>query len=578
MQILSPNVTHMERKEKCIMKHLKQILCMLLAVCLLAGILPAGAVEAHAAELSLGLSPLEGEYQPMQISQNMVDVIKSLEGFHPEPYWDHSQWSIGYGTSCGSDPDNKPDITLTEAEASEELIRVLNENYSPSVNRFCRRLDKQPSQQQFDALVDFTFNLGSSWMDGCRLSRWLENPTTALELVDAMGAWCRAGGAITYQLAARRVRDALAFLHGEYYLMQAPKYYESDLPVIGNSDLPRYKFVRFIGNGGSYGSHSDEIQYYNVDAPMESFPIPEWSGHTLSGWQVVAASNYDLDTPYTITPQDRIGHENLEIEAQWDGDTCVLRFETNGGSHLNSVTAARGSLVDLTPYVPVREGYDFAGWYEDDGLVNPIEVVTMHRDWTVYAKWTPQEPEVPEVPEAPVNPFVDVPEDAYYRDAVLWAVEKGITSGTGSDTFEPNRSSTRAQAMTFLWSAAGKPEPAGSEPLPFTDVKESDYFAKAVRWAVEQGITSGISDTVFGSDEPCTRGQIVTFLWAYGGKQQTEGDTGFTDVPANAFYAPAVRWAVRSGITTGSSDTTFSPDDACTRAQIVVFLHRYLGE
>lgn len=171
------------------------------------------------------------------------------------------------------------------------------------------------------------------------------------------------------------------------------------------------------------------------------------------------------------------------------------------------------------------------------------------------------------------NPFTDVPSGAYYEDAVIWAVKKGITSGTSATTFNPDGSCTRAQAVTFLWRAAGSPEPK-SAAMPFTDVPAGSYFEKAVLWAVENGITKGTSDTTFSPDASCTRAQIVTFLWRAGGSPVVSGNSAFTDVASDAYYAAAVAWAEKNGVTGGIGGGLFGSDNTCTRAQIVTFLHR----
>lgn len=169
-------------------------------------------------------------------------------------------------------------------------------------------------------------------------------------------------------------------------------------------------------------------------------------------------------------------------------------------------------------------------------------------------------------------PFVDVPASAYYYDAVAWAVENGVTGGTTATTFSPNNACTRAQMVTFLWRAAGEPEPETTV-NPFTDVSASAYYYEAVLWAVERGITNGTSATTFSPDATVTRGQTVTFLWRNAGSPAASG-SGFADVAADAYYATAVAWAAREGITSGTSATAFSPSNACTRAQIVTFLYR----
>ena len=172
----------------------------------------------------------------------------------------------------------------------------------------------------------------------------------------------------------------------------------------------------------------------------------------------------------------------------------------------------------------------------------------------------------------PVNPFVDVSGGAYYEDAVLWAVREGITSGTTATTFSPGASCTRAQMVTFLWRAAGSPKASGSNP--FRDVSADTYYYDAVLWAVENGITSGISADAFAPDAMVTRAQTVTFLYRAAGSPAAAPGSSFSDVSGNAYYADAVSWAVEKGITSGTAAAAFSPDADCTRAQIVTFLYR----
>ena len=167
--------------------------------------------------------------------------------------------------------------------------------------------------------------------------------------------------------------------------------------------------------------------------------------------------------------------------------------------------------------------------------------------------------------------FSDVSKNDYFHDAVEWAVDKGITSGTGANTFSPNASCTRGQMVTFLWRAAGSPAPKSAE-NPFTDVNKGDYFYDAVLWAVEQGITSGTSATTFSPNATVTRGQTVTFLWRANASPVVNFAMNFTDVNESAYYAEAVRWAVSENITAGTGANAFSPDAPCTRGQIVTFL------
>ena len=178
----------------------------------------------------------------------------------------------------------------------------------------------------------------------------------------------------------------------------------------------------------------------------------------------------------------------------------------------------------------------------------------------------------------PVNGrFVDVPSGSYFEEAVNWAVANGITTGTSATTFDPDGICTRAQAVTFLWRAAGSPAPANSA-TPFTDVAADSYYAQAVAWAVENGITKGTSDTTFSPDAHCSRAQIVTFLWRAQKSPVVTAANPFADVSVDAYYVNAIQWAVSEGVTTGTSAVTFSPDTDCTRAQIVTFIWRALGK
>ena len=196
-----------------------------------------------------------------------------------------------------------------------------------------------------------------------------------------------------------------------------------------------------------------------------------------------------------------------------------------------------------------------------------ITVTTEDGNYTAKCTVTVQDTTVPSQ-----NPFWDVSSSAYYYDAVLWAVEEEITSGTSDTTFSPNASCTRAQAVTFLWRAAGSPVP-DSRKNPFRDVSSNAYYYDAVLWAVENGITSGTSANTFSPNGTVTRAQTVTFLYRAAGSPAASGSS-FTDVPSNAYYAAAVRWAVSHNITSGTSSSTFSPNGFCTRGQIVTFLYR----
>ena len=173
-----------------------------------------------------------------------------------------------------------------------------------------------------------------------------------------------------------------------------------------------------------------------------------------------------------------------------------------------------------------------------------------------------------------LTPFDDVAEGQFYEEPVAWAVENGITNGTSAATFGSNDQCLRAHVVTFLHRAAENPEPSSTK-NPFADVKTSDFFYKPVLWAVEQGITNGLTETTFGPTQVCNRAQVVTFLHrAKGSPVPNSSENPFTDVPAGSFYTTAVPWALENGVTTGASATTFNPAGQCLRAQVVTFLYR----
>ena len=190
----------------------------------------------------------------------------------------------------------------------------------------------------------------------------------------------------------------------------------------------------------------------------------------------------------------------------------------------------------------------------------------------------PEVTEKPEVPKPEITPpprFIDVPADAFYSGAVEWAVDAGVTTGVGANRFAPNGLCTRAQTVTFLWRAMGSPAPTETV-NPFVDVPKGSWYYDAVLWAVENGITLGTGDTTFSPDLTVTRGQTVTFLWRTAEQEAVSGGSIFNDVDVSQYYGPAVLWAVENGITTGIGENMFSPLNDCTRGQIVTFLYRYI--
>ena len=304
-----------------------------------------------------------------------------------------------------------------------------------------------------------------------------------------------------------------------------------------------------------------------ADAPAANMHFARWD--VESGSEAVTFANATNSTTTFPMPAGEVKvkavFEADEIMVPIQYDVSVLN-DGNGKAFASPAKAAADTAITLT--ATPNAGYHFKAWrvilggvtITDNKFTMPAEDVEVQ---AVFEK------------DAPISkhPFLDVPAGAYYEDAVVWAVGKGITSGTNATTFDPNGTCTRAQAVTFLWRAAGSPTPK-TKLMPFPDVPVGSYYWNAVLWAIEQGITEGTSYLTFSPNDSCTRAQIVTFLWRAKGNPAVSGNAPFTDVAPDAYYAAAVTWAEKNGITGGIGNGLFGSNNTCTRAQIVTFLYR----
>ena len=336
-------------------------------------------------------------------------------------------------------------------------------------------------------------------------------------------------------------------------------------------EINQYTITYVLAGGTAEGNPGT----YTIETGAFTLTNPTKSGYTFTGW---SGTGLDGENNMTVTiPTGSTG--NRTYTAHW-------RYNGGGSSSYSyyTIKAAAGSGGSISPSgsVSVREGRDQTftitpdkGYavanvkidgksigaaksytFENVSRTHTIEVIFMK------ANGNPQ-----------TGVFVDVATGSYYEDAVDWAVENGITQGTDDTHFSPDGICTRAQAVTFLWRTAGSPAPR-LHTMPFTDVPAGNYYYDAVLWAVENGITEGTSDTTFSPNSTCTRAQIVAFLWRSEKSPAAGTANPFADVKSDAYYADAVLWAVKENITKGTTSTTFSPDADCTRAQIVTFLWR----
>ena len=381
--------------------------------------------------------------------------------------------------------------------------------------------------------------------------------------------------------------------------------------------------LTFDTNGGSTIAPITQDYGTAITAPAD----PTKTGYTFAGWTPAIPSTMPA--------------ENMTLKAKWIVNQYTLTFDTNGGSAIAPITQDYGTAI-TAPADPTKTGYTFAGWTPAIPATMPAENMTIKAQWRYngggssgYSYYTikatagtggsispsgnvsvreGRDQTFTITPDkgyavanvkidgksigavksytfenvrrthtievifmkANGNPqtgvFVDVAEGSYYEEAIDWAVEKGITNGVSSNMFAPNDPCTRAQIVTFLWRAAGSPAPKSISS--FTDVPADAFYAKAVAWAVENGITSGTGESKFSPNATCTRAQAVTFLYRASGSPAVSGSAEFSDVSATAFYADAVAWAAKKGITTGIGGGLFGADNDCTRGQIVTFLWR----
>lgn len=331
--------------------------------------------------------------------------------------------------------------------------------------------------------------------------------------------------------------------------------------------------VKFDLNGGDLPAETENSPYVaqtvSLNGKITQPAAPTKSGYRFSGWYC-NGSAWNFEEGVTAP---------MILTAQWSRKSSggspsygITAAETNHGTvALSAQSAKRGSTVTIT--VKPDSGYVLETLVVVDGNGNEQKLTDLGEgrytfsmpSGKVEVKATFQED------NSVLNVFYDVPNDAYYFEAVKWAVGKGITNGVSENLFGPDRDCTRAQIVTFLWRAAGSP--VVNYVMDLTDVPADAYYAEAVRWALSEGITTGTSAGKFSPDAACTRAQAVTFL-ARALDGRTEGAANFQDVPAGSYYAEAVAWALETGVTNGISETLFGPDQACTRGQIVTFLFR----
>lgn len=487
------------------------------------------------------------EYQKLTASQEIIDVIKDFEGFRSTPYWDNTQWSVGYGTRCSG-----PDVTVTRAEAERLLIKMLKNDFEPVVNNFCKNNGKQPTQQQFDALLDLTYNAGGAWSTGSAVPDVVLNPTTALDVVKGFGAWSRSDGKVSYVHVNRRIREALIYLYGEYYLAYGGQDCKTDLEIISNDDLPHFKAVIFKTKSGQLeNGRTDYAGYYPVGEYYTSFIDASRSGYTLVGWEITKRSNKSVDDDERISIWDKV-EENLELTAVWEKGT-----------------------FEVEPEEPPID-------YEE-----PTEPTEPEPTEPEPTEPEPTEPELEQMPEVEIDmdrlPFSDVPENAWFRDAVSYVYRNEFMNGTSATTFTPAGSMTRGMLVTVLYRIDGSAPVSDEERACFDDIAGA-YYTDAVAWAYANGIVNGVGERTFAPNRIVTRQEAVTIFYRYcvgysmmGVESGVELDDFQDQEMVAGFAVDAFTWAVNTGLVEGSAGeggVYLNPTGSLNRAQAAVLLQR----
>ena len=382
--------------------------------------------------------------------------------------------------------------------------------------------------------------------------------------VDASGVWISGG---SYYCPVTAGGNEGGITGGSFYgpvTVIGPAGSPSPAEVSGGTFYDKLNGNYFINGRKVTYMDGENVYAIQVVGGKASAPdAPSKDGYHLTGWYTEAGEKFDFE-------KDTV-EKDITLTARWSKNApgvsyASLRFETGGGSALPALSLPYGSAVDLTKYVPSREGFTFTGWYTDRELTKRVTSLTLTGSAAVYAGW---------------NPFTDTGSGDWYYEDVLYVYNRGLMEGTGEHSFSPDGAVTRGQIVTILWRLAGSP--VVNFAMDFTDVTEETWCAEAIRWAAAEGIAQGFDDGSFGQDRVVTREQLAAFLYREV-QRQGGGFTGMWYFPLNypdmeelgAFADEAMHWCVMTGVLQGTADGRLAPKDTADRAQLSAILHRYL--
>ena len=495
-------------------------------------------------------------YTWMKNGEQISAVGNSLTLYTPS---ESGKYSVQIMTK-GSNPliwtSNKVNVTITKADvtntAKEGVHHTFGTTYDVS-NLF--NIDSNAGNATYTLAENTDKNAGTATLEG-NLLTVTKAGTVKVSLTTAQTDNYNAGTAVTATLIVDKATPSIKI--------------SADQASLTGSGTVKLT-VTGVPNEGSVKvtCDNDITVTKNKDGTFTATLPNQTKTYTFTA-NYTGATNYNNDNSAVCTVAVT-HHSSGSSSSNPTYSVTTPSKSENGGVAVSSKNARKGDTVTVT--VTPDAGYQLDKLTVTDKNGNVLKL-TDKGDGKYSFTMPDGKVEIKAVfaKKVETSPFGDVSADAYYYKAVQWAQEKGITDGISSNLFGPKQPCTRSQIVTFLWRAAGSPEPK-STAAGMTDVVPGSYYAKAVAWAVENGITTGTTEGTFSPDATCTRAQAVTFL-ARAQNAKATGKTAFSDVPADSYFADAVAWAQANGVTTGTSETTFSPDNDCTRAQIVTFLYR----